>query len=75
MEKHIVLEIIDREVNYLVYNDLDAAIATLREAYEEICTDNNIDQEDECACWIDESGTVAYANTSHFNYDWEIISV
>lgn len=75
MAKHIVLEIIDREVAYLVYESIEAAIATLRGAFEEICEDNNLDQENECECWIDESGTVAYANTKNFNYDWEIISV
>lgn len=69
MAKHIVLEIVDREIDYLVYDTIEDAIQALRDAYEEICSDFYIDDSH-----IDKSGTFAWAN-GKFNWDWEIISV
>lgn len=69
MTKYVVLEIIDREVNHLVYETFEEAVEALREAYEEICSEHTIYNSD-----IDEDGMCAWAN-GKFLYDWQIISV
>lgn len=69
MTKYVVLEIIDREVNHLVYETFEEAVEALREAYEEICSEHII-----CNSYIDENGVYAWVNGMSL-YDWQIISV
>lgn len=69
MTKYVVLEIIDRDTEYLVYETFEEAVEALREAYEEICSERTIYNS-----YIDEDGVYAWANGT-FLYDWQIISV
>lgn len=83
MTKYVVIEVADREINHVTYDNLDMAKTVLRKLYEHICNDNNPDCNDDNRCWISEDGMDAYANINggyHWDYqdihwDWKIIEV
>lgn len=73
--KYILVEVADREINHLVYDDLDKAKEALYALYEEVCCIDGLDQTDNYDCWIDDDNMTAYANGRNRQLDWTIIEV
>jgi hypothetical protein len=71
--KYILIEVANRELNHLVYDDLDKAKAALCALYNDFCDDNDLDKSNEHDCWIDDDNVVAYANGKYDQLDWTII--
>ena len=75
MEKYILIEVANREINHLVYDNLDNAKAALYALYEEARDNNGIDPLNINKCWISEDNDAACISEWDCQYDWAIISV
>ena len=77
MTKYVVIEVADREINELIFGNINDAKDCLREAYMEICYDYKLNLNDENECWIGDDSMIAYANKNSgcYNWDWKIIEV
>lgn len=75
MSKYILIEVANREINHLVYDNLDMAKTALYALYDEVCDANRLDRGDDYECWIDDDNMIAYANGKNCQFDWTIIEV
>lgn len=73
--KYILIEVADREINHLVYDDLTKAKTALYALYNEVCDADGLDKTDDYDCWISNDNMIAYANGRNRQLDWTIIEV
>ena len=71
--KYVLIEVADREINHLVYDNLDTAKVCLYALYDEVCDANRCDRNNDLECFISDDRTFASVNGSKCQFDWTII--
>lgn len=71
--KYVLVEVADREINHLVYDNLDMAKTALYALYDEVCDANRCDRSNDLECYINDGRTYAFVNGRNTQFDWTII--